>query len=133
MRTATLYTDGGARGNPGPAGIGYVLKLSDGTLIEDGAYIGVATNNQAEYEALQRGLERARREGVTTLRVCMDSELIIRQLRGEYKVRNEELLPRYQAVCQISKGFQSIQFHHVPRGQNKQADQLVNGAIDAAL
>ncbi len=130
MKHATLYTDGGARGNPGPAGIGYVLKLEDGELYEAGEYLGTATNNQAEYEALKRGLARAQEVGVHTVAVYMDSELIVKQIGGEYRVKNADLKPLYEAVCALISSFEKVTFQHVPRAKNKRADQLVNEVLD---
>lgn len=130
MQRATLYTDGGARGNPGPAAVGYVLKLPDGTSIEAGAAIGIATNNQAEYEALERGLAVALKQGVAELVVYMDSELIVKQMKQEYRIKNQELRRRYNAVVALARGFAKIRFEHVPRGKNKRADELVNKALD---
>jgi len=130
MTRATLYTDGGARGNPGPAAAGYVLKTAEGETFEAGEYLGTATNNQAEYEALQRGLARARVAGVDQLDVYMDSELIVKQIGGEYRVKNADLKPLYEAVCALIAAFDRVTFQHVPRAKNKRADQLVNEALD---
>jgi ribonuclease HI len=102
MGEAKLYTDGGARGNPGPAGIGFVLLDSDDKLLaEEGRYIGEATNNVAEYRALLLGLEWALARGIDRLEVYSDSELMVRQLKGEYKVRNDGLIPLYQEALRI--------------------------------
>jgi ribonuclease HI len=127
---ATLFTDGGARGNPGPAGIGFVLTVSDKETILHGAYIGETTNNQAEYKALLAGLERAVKEGVTELECFLDSELVVRQLRGEYRVKNAELQPLVAQVRQWQQKFSVISFTHVRREKNEMADKLVNQAID---
>lgn len=128
--TATLYTDGGARGNPGPAAVGYVLELADGTSTEAGAAIGIATNNQAEYEALARGLTLAKEKGVKEILIYMDSELIVRQMNKEYRIKNQELRRRYDAIREMIKDFDRVQFKHIPRGKNKRADELVNKALD---
>jgi ribonuclease HI len=130
IKQATLYTDGGARGNPGPAGIGYVLQVQDGDLIEVGEYMGEATNNQAEYEALRRGLTCAQLEKVTHLKVYMDSELIVKQIGGEYRIKNQELRILYDAVCGLIADFEKVTFDHIPRAKNKRADELVNQALD---
>lgn len=130
MKKATLYTDGGARGNPGPAGIGYVLKIGDRAPIEEGVAIGEATNNQAEYEALKCGLTRAKKESVRHLTVYMDSELVIKQISGEYRVKNKELQALHQTICGLIEAFEKIIFTHVPRAKNKRADELVNDALD---
>lgn len=131
MKKATLYTDGGARGNPGPAAIGYVLKIGDEIVIEYSETIGEATNNQAEYEALRQGLEGAKQAGVQELAVFMDSELIIKQIGGEYRIKNQELRARYDAVCALIADFDRVTFEHIPRTKNKRADYLVNKALDA--
>ena len=132
MKTATLYTDGGARGNPGPAGVGYVLKIESEDAIEIGSYIGIATNNQAEYEALKQGLVLAIMENVTHLDVYMDSELIVKQMSGEYRIKNKELRILYDAVCNLTQEFERVTFQHIPRAKNKRADELVNQTLDQA-
>lgn len=126
---ATLYTDGGARGNPGPAGIGYVLAVG-GDVIKHGEYVGVGTNNQAEYKALVAGLRRAQQCGATDVTVFMDSELIVKQMSGAYRVKNEDLKPLYQQAKDLVGGFANVRISHVPRSKNKQADYLVNEALD---
>lgn len=131
MKQATLTTDGGARGNPGPAGIGYVLEILKEETIEHGEYIGEATNNQAEYQALIGGLTRAFDEGVKKLEVHMDSELVIKQMKGEYRVKHPELKPLHAEAHHLAKQFTSISFRHIPREKNKTADRLVNEAVDA--
>ncbi len=128
---AELYTDGGARGNPGPAGIGVVLKVK-GQKSKVKKTIGTATNNQAEYQALIAGLELARTEQVEDLKVFMDSELIVKQMRGEYRVKNADLKPLFAKSLALTNKFNSIAFHHIPREKNKEADKLVNEAIDQA-
>ncbi|MDD3926185.1 MAG: ribonuclease HI family protein, partial [bacterium] len=131
MREAKLYTDGGARGNPGPAGIGFVLLDSDdNSLAEEGRYIGEATNNVAEYRALLLGLEWALAMGIDKLSVYADSELMVRQLKGEYKVKNDGLIPLYQEAMRSARRFSSISFTHIPRAKNRRADKLVNRAVD---
>lgn len=131
MKKAVLYTDGGARGNPGPAGIGVVLVVEGGEKRTYSRYLGTATNNQAEYEALLAGLNIAVKDGVTHITCNLDSELIVRQLNGEYRVRNAELKVLFQQVQGILTRFSSISFHHVRREQNKEADRLVNEAISS--
>lgn len=126
---ATLCTDGGARGNPGPAGIGYVLKIGT-RAVRHGEYIGVATNNQAEYRALIAGLQRAKTEGATELSCFLDSELLVKQLLGEYRVRDADLRPLHGEARSLAERFQRVTFTHVPREKNKEADRLVNEAID---
>ncbi|MEK7556345.1 MAG: ribonuclease HI family protein, partial [Patescibacteria group bacterium] len=102
---ATLYTDGGARGNPGPGGIGYILSFEDGREVSKGTYIGEATNNQAEYKALRAGMARARAEGVSQLLCRLDSELAVKQLSGEYRVKDPDLKPLFDEVKSIASGF----------------------------
>jgi ribonuclease HI len=127
---ASLYTDGGARGNPGPAAIGYVLTMAGRDAIEHGEFIGRATNNQAEYTALRRGIERARREGVDELNCFLDSELVVKQMAGDYRVRDADLKPLYADVCGLLDSFARVTFNHVRREKNKRADKLVNHALD---
>lgn len=126
----TLHTDGGARGNPGPAGIGYVLKVGP-KKITYGKHIGETTNNQAEYQALLAGLTQARDHGVTDLTCYLDSELIVKQLAGEYRVKHADLRPHFEQVQRLVATFERISFHHVPRIKNREADALVNEALDA--
>ncbi len=130
MKRATLFTDGGARGNPGPAGIGFVLSEVGKTPILFGEYIGTGTNNQAEYKALVAGMKRAKKEGVQELLCFLDSELVVKQVRGEYRVKNEELKVLLAEIKKIIPYFKSITFQHVPRSKNAAADKLVNEALD---
>ena len=128
-----LYTDGGARGNPGPAGIGARLMTAAGDVVEDLAdYIGKATNNVAEYQALIAGLEIALDRGVERLDVFLDSELVVRQVNGQYKVKDAGLKPLHQQACLLLSKFHEVDVKHVRREQNAAADALVNQAIDAA-
>lgn len=127
---ATLHTDGGARGNPGPAGIGYVLGIAGKPPIVHGEYIGHATNNQAEYKAFIAGLKRARAEHVSELDCLLDSELVVKQLQGEYKVKNVDLKPLVRQAQELIEQFARITFSHIPRAKNARADALVNKAID---
>ena len=128
-----LYTDGGARGNPGPAGIGARLMTAAGDVVEDLAdYIGRATNNVAEYQALIAGLEIALDRGVERLDVFLDSELVVRQVNGQYKVKDAGLKPLHQQACLLLSKFHEVDVKHVRREQNSAADALVNQAIDAA-
>lgn len=132
MKQATLHTDGGARGNPGPAGIGVFLQISDGEKIEHAEYIGKATNNVAEYTALLRGLEMAQEKQVNEIKCFLDSELVVKQLNGQYRVKNADLKSIFLQVKTIANTFDSISFVHVRREKNKVADKLVNQAIDDA-
>jgi ribonuclease HI len=128
-----LHTDGAARGNPGPAGIGIVIRAEDGTtLAELGEYIGEATNNVAEYRALMRALEEAWRLGADSVEILADSELLVRQINGEYRVRHPNLVPLYAEVIEKLKGFSSFSIVHVPRKENARADALANWALDEA-
>lgn len=127
-----LYTDGASRGNPGAAGAGWVLFDAEQNLIERGnAYLGVKTNNEAEYEAMLRGLRAAHAAGAQTLGVRADSELLVKQLRGEYRVKNPKLRPLYEAVVGVLRNFASVDVAHVRRDDNRQADREANLAIDA--
>ena len=130
---ATLFTDGGARGNPGPAGIGYVLSFEDGREIRAGEYVGEITNNQAEYRALLAGITRAKQERVGELLCHLDSELVVRQLTGEYRVKDPDLKPLFEQVNALVPSFSKVSFEHVPREENTEADALVNEALDRAL
>ncbi len=127
-----LYADGGSRGNPGPAASGYVLMtMDDGIIAQGGLYLGLTTNNQAEYTALKIGLEEAYQRGAKIIQVYMDSELVVRQMTGIYKVKNQDLLPLYQAIKQQATKFEKVTFTHVPRALNKLADAMVNEVLDA--
>src|SRR5450759_2006627 len=128
-----LYTVGGSRGNPGPAGIGAILLTASGEVVEELAdSIVTATNNVAEYQALLAGLELALDRGVERLDVFLDSELVVRQVNGQYKVKDAGLKPLHAQACQLLSRFHEIEVKHVRREQNAEADRLVNEAIDAA-
>lgn len=140
----TIYTDGGSRGNPGPAAIGAVISHPSATaslgLSEEfhsfKKYIGRATNNEAEYQAVILALEEAktllgkRKAKSTELEMNMDSELVFKQMRGEYKIREERLQKFFIEIWNLKQDFAKVTFNHVPRAQNKQADKLVNEALD---
>jgi len=127
-----LHVDGGARGNPGPAAIGVVIATPEGETVELIAEaIGTATNNVAEYRALLRGLERARELGAEEVEVYGDSELVVKQVNGDYRVRSAELKPLHAAARTALDGFARWSLAHVPRARNADADALVNGALDA--
>jgi ribonuclease H / adenosylcobalamin/alpha-ribazole phosphatase len=129
---ATLWTDGGARGNPGPAAYGYVLEADDGTVLAaHGEAIGTATNNVAEYRALVAGLEKAAELGVGELEVVSDSELLVKQMRGEYKVKNETLRGLFEQASDLANRLSSVRYTAVRREHNELADRLVNEALDA--
>ncbi len=126
-----LRTDGASRGNPGHAAAGVALEREDGTLLARGKkYLGVMTNNQAEYRALILGLLSAIRYHPTTLHVYMDSELIVRQMTGQYKVRDETLRPLYEEAQKLARALPKVTFTHVLRGKNALADALANEALD---
>ena len=130
---AKLSTDGGARGNPGPAAYGYVLEADDDTVLAaHGETIGVATNNVAEYRALIAGLEKALEVGVTELDVVSDSELMVKQMRGEYKVKNEALRELSLRATRLARELGAVRYRAVRREHNELADRLVNEALDAA-
>jgi ribonuclease HI len=130
---ARLYTDGGARGNPGPAAYGYVLEADDGTVLDArGETIGVATNNVAEYRALLAGLTKALELGLDELDVISDSELLVKQMNGEYRVKNAALIDLSLEAAQLAREIGRVTYSAVRRTENELADQLVNEALDAA-
>jgi ribonuclease HI/pterin-4a-carbinolamine dehydratase len=127
-----IFGDGGSRGNPGPAACGYVICSLDDKILETGGeYMDITTNNQAEYHALEMALESALKHGVKKVHVFMDSQLVIRQIEGRYKVKSEELRPRYENVMNLSKKFAEFSYQHVPRELNKLADAEVNRILDS--
>ena len=129
---ARLWTDGGARGNPGPAAFAYVLETEDGTVLDArGEAIGVATNNVAEYSALVAGLRRAVDAGVAELEVRSDSELMVKQMRGEYRVKNRDLQTLFVEASRAAREVGRVTYVHVRREHNELADRLVNEALDA--
>jgi len=125
-----LYVDGAARGNPGPAGAGVVIMQKSEIMEELAQYLGEKTNNQAEYEALIIGLKRLVEIGAQAVEVRSDSELMVRQIKGLYRVKNPDLRRLYKQVKDLIAEFQGFSIKHVPRVQNKQADLLANRAID---
>jgi ribonuclease HI len=130
---ARLFTDGGSRGNPGPAAYAFVLEAEDGTVLDArGEAIGVATNNVAEYAALVAGLERAVEAGVDELEVVSDSELMVKQMRGEYKVKNRALQDLFLDASRLARNIRRVTYTAVRREQNELADSLVNEALDQA-
>jgi ribonuclease HI len=130
---ARLFTDGGARGNPGPAAYGFVLEAEDGTVLDaQGRAIGVATNNVAEYSGLVAGLSRAAELGIAELEVVSDSELMVRQMTGKYRVKNERLRPLHTRASSLARRIGSVSYRAVRREHNELADRLVNEALDAA-
>ena len=130
---ATLYTDGGSRGNPGPAAFAYVLEADDGTVLAaHGETIGVATNNVAEYRGLVAGLAKAIELAVPDVEVVSDSELLVKQMLGEYKVKNEALRDLSLEAARLARKLDNVDYRHVRRAHNELADRLVNEALDAA-
>jgi ribonuclease HI len=129
---AILWTDGAARGNPGPAGIGALLKTLTGEVLSaDSAYVGEATNNVAEYKALLLGLERALELGIRRIEVRADSELLVKQIKGQYRVKNPGLRPLFQAATALLARFESSRLVHVRREHNAEADRLANIGVGA--
>lgn len=130
----TLYADGGSRGNPGPSACGYVLIGDDETvLVDKGVYLGITTNNQAEYQGLKSGLQEARRMGAREVTVRLDSLLVVNQMKGIFKVKNRELWPIHESVKELVGQFRKVSFTHVPRELNKLADAAANRAMDEAM
>ncbi len=126
-----LYTDGGSRGNPGPAAFGFVLEADDGTILAaEGEPIGEATNNVAEYRGLVAGLSRAYELGAPEVEVRSDSELLVKQMRGEYRVKNPALRTLSLEAAQLARTIGRVEYVHVPRERNELADRLVNEALD---
>jgi ribonuclease HI len=130
---ARLYTDGGARGNPGPAAAAYVLETEDGTVLDArGEAIGVATNNVAEYRALVAGLAKALALGLEEVEVVSDSELLVKQMNGDYRVKNAALVELSLEAAQLAREIGRVRYTAVPRAENELADRLVNEALDQA-
>lgn len=131
MKKIIIFSDGGARGNPGPAGIGAVLYDENKKIITTiSKYLGVATNNQAEYQALILALKKATELKTEEVICYLDSELVVRQLNREYKVKNKDLAPLFLQIHNLSLQFKKVSFFHIPREQNKEADKLANEAMD---
>jgi ribonuclease HI len=130
---ARLWTDGGARGNPGPAAFAYVLETEDGTVLDArGEAIGVATNNVAEYSALVAGLSRALEAGIRELEVRSDSELMVKQMRGEYRVKNKDLQSLFLDASRAAREIGRVTYTHVRREHNELAERLLYEALDSA-
>lgn len=126
----TIFTDGGARGNPGPAGVGVVIKSAGKDIKKIGRYIGETTNNQAEYKAVILALEEAKKLKAQELDFYLDSELVVKQLNRQYKVKDPDLAPLFLEIWNLSTALKKITYTYIPREQNKEADKLVNEAID---
>lgn len=132
QKMVKLYADGGSRGNPGPSASGFVLlDEQDAVIKKSGIYLGITTNNQAEYQSLKLGLEEAHKLGAREVNVYMDSLLVINQLKGTFKVKNRDLWPIYEAIKELAKQFKKVTYTHVPRQFNKLADAEVNDTLDA--
>jgi len=129
-----IFTDGGSRGNPGPSASGFViLDMEDTILVDKGVYLGITTNNQAEYMALKFALEECLHMGILEAQVYLDSLLVVNQMKGIFKVKNRDLWPIHDAIKQLEKKFNKVSFSHVPREFNKLADAAVNRALDEHL
>jgi len=129
-----INTDGGSRGNPGPGACGAVIKDRNGNiLVQKGAFLGICTNNEAEYQGLILGLTSALELGADSAEVLMDSELVIKQLRGEYRVKNVKLSPLHHKAKELEKKLGEVSYFAVPREQNKLADAMVNKVLDEQL
>lgn len=129
--TVLVHTDGASRGNPGPAAIGVVIAEPSGrVLLEFGEALSPTTNNVAEYTAVIRALERALELGARRVQVQMDSQLVVRQLNGSYRVKHPDMLPLYRRVLELIQRFDEVTFAHVPREENTEADRLANAALD---
>jgi ribonuclease HI len=128
-----LFTDGGSRGNPGPAACGYVILDTQGKVIEQkGTYVGEATNNYAEYQGLLHGLERCKKLGASSVSCFLDSELVVKQMTGEYRVKHPDLRPLWEQARSYFIHFQSLTFTAIRREKNKEADRMVNEALDSS-
>jgi ribonuclease HI len=126
-----IHTDGASRGNPGEAAFAYVIDVPGASPIEEAGRLGKMTNNQAEYTALVRALKHAAQVGTGySLIIHSDSELMVKQMRGEYKVKNPELRDLYEQACELAGRFPAVSYRHVRREHNKRADQLCNEALD---
>jgi ribonuclease HI len=130
-KKVTIYTDGGARGNPGPAGIGAVIFNEKEEIIgQYKKYIGETTNNQAEYQAVVLGLEEAKKLKVEEIELRMDSELVCSQINGVYKIKNPDFQDSFIKIYNLKQAFKKIEFKYIPREKNKLADSLANQAMD---
>jgi ribonuclease HI len=131
LKKIIIYTDGGARGNPGPAGIGVAVYNEQKELVREYSdFLGIATNNQAEYQAVILALKKAADLGAAELHFHLDSELVVKQLRGEYKVKNKDLASLFLQIHNLSLNFKKISYTHVRREFNQEADRLANEAMD---
>jgi ribonuclease HI len=133
LEEAKVYTDGGSRGNPGDSACAFVICKMDDTVVEkSGIYMGMATNNQAEYYGMIKGLERARDLGIDKIALFSDSQLVVNQMNGFYKVKNQELAPLHQQLKELASSFSNVSFTHIPRELNRESDKEVNRILDHA-
>lgn len=131
LEVAKLYTDGGSRNNPGHSACAYVIcDLEDNVVEKSGYYMGIATNNQAEYLGMIKGLERCRDLGIDKVNLHSDSQLVVNQMNGFYKVKNQELAPLHEQLKQLADSFEKVSFHYIPRALNAEADREVNRILD---
>ena len=129
---ATVFTDGGSRGNPGPSAAGFVIFSPDNTVLEEGGeYLGITTNTQAEYHGVRLGLERATALGLKRVECRIDNMMVVNQLRGSYRIKNRELWPIHERIRELMKQFDSVSFRHVQRDFNRLADGMVNKTLDS--
>jgi len=127
-----LYTDGGARGNPGPGAIGVIIKNHEGKVIKEiGKFIGRSTNNEAEYRAIIEGLKECKEKGAKELECFLDSLLVVNQLNGIFKVKDEKIKVFWSEVKELEKSFKEVLYHHIPRSKNYLADKVVNEVLDS--
>ncbi len=130
--TLIIHTDGGSRGNPGPSATGFVIETIHGEILEEGGeYLGITTNNQAEYQAVKLALEHASKHTKDEIRLFIDSMLVVNQMKGIYKIKNRELWPIHSDIKRLSQQFKKVSFTHVPREKNKKADSKVNEVLDS--
>ena len=125
-----IYTDGGSRGNPGPSATGYVIGTDGKILEEGGSYLGITTNNQAEYQAMTQALEAAAKFNPIEIECHMDSELVVKQLNGIYKIKNKDLRPHFEKIKLLASQYKKVTFTHVRREYNKLSDAQVNKILD---
>lgn len=126
-----MFADGGSRGNPGPSASGFaLLNMADEVIYKGGSYLGITTNNQAEYRAVKLGLDEALKHGARVVDVYLDSLLVVNQMTGKYKIKNRDLWPIHQSIKEVIAKFEKVKFTHVPRELNKIADGIVNEILD---
>jgi ribonuclease HI len=134
MSKLIIYTDGGSRGNPGPAGLGAIIYDENKKVVaEISDFLGTTTNNQAEYRAILAAIKKAVSLGAPEAEFYLDSELAVKQLNREYKVKNKDLAPLFLTVYNLSLNFKKISYFHIPREQNQAADRLANAAMDRGM